>query len=528
MKAEAAERRAARNPLTTSVPGTYLGFLDWVGVTATPGQAELARVAYDGAQPVDAGLAARLFGTQDLSLGLRSIVAAVCGGRAGKSYLLVALRLVWGMLVRDVSALPPGAHAAALIIAPRDDLRMEVYRYAIGAVRAKPELAAMLVEEKVDKFKLRRPDGHIVSFETGVATMGGTAARGRWWTDFALDECAFFRDSTFKVNDEELFRAGSSRVLKGGQTIIASTPWAEGGLLYRLWKTRPADTLVAHAPTLLLNDTDLTRTIIARAEQADADNAKREFGAEFMTSGTTVFFSSSAIDDALTDALFELEPGDVVSAGADMGLISDSAALVKVAKRGDELHVYFAREERPQEGRPLRLDATVEAFVKDIVGASYAMADQHYFQALHEALEKHDLVLAKATAKPADAYTRGRVLIHGGKVKIHTANMPPEVSARLVQQLREVQGRPTSGGGVSISNPRWAQGGHGDIAAALMLALWQLSGDVVAAPAPEAGSREWEEARRDARRRKLTEKAETPEWRRYTVHDRGDGAGWRK
>lgn len=486
-------------------------------------------MAFDGVEPVDHDLARRLFGTTDLPLGTRRIVAAVCGARAGKSYVLVALRLVWGMLMRDVSKVPAGQHASALIVAPRDDLRMEVFRYALGAVLEKPELAAMLHgRPKVDTFMLRRPDGKLVGFRTGVATMGGTAARGAWWTDFALDECAFFRDDNFKVNDEELFRAGSSRVLPGGQTIIASTPWAEGGLLYRLWRKRPGDTVVAHAPTLLLQDTELTRSIVASAIEADPENAKREFGAEFMPAGTTVFFSAKAIDDSCTDEPFSLAPGDIIAAGADMGLISDSAALVKVARRAEMIHVYFAREERPHDGRPLRLDDTVDAFATDIIGASYAMADQHYFQALYEALEKHDLVLAKATAKPAETYARGRALIHGGKVLIHTSGMPTEVASRLVLQLREVQGRPTSGGGISISNPRWAQGGHGDIASALMLALWQVSGDEVAAVAPEMGTREWEEQRQEQRKARLREKSDKPEWAQYPTHDRGAGAGWRK
>src|SRR5262245_47057616 len=73
------------------VPPTFLGFCSWIGVSLTPGQAELCRVAFDGAEPVDGALAARLFGPS-VPLGRRRVVAAVCGARAGKSYVLVALR----------------------------------------------------------------------------------------------------------------------------------------------------------------------------------------------------------------------------------------------------------------------------------------------------------------------------------------------------------------------------------------------------------------------------------------------------
>jgi len=188
-------------------------------------------VAYDGGLP-EGDLGRRLFGfVGSVSVAARSVVTAVCGARGGKSYVVVALRLVHGMLVRDLRSLAPGQRAVALIVAPNDKLRREVLNYARGAVRSKPELEAMVVEDSADGFGMKRPDGHIVRFETGVATAGGYGARGRALTDFALDECAFFRDSSFKVNDEEIFRAGSARVLPGGQTIVASTPWAEAGLL---------------------------------------------------------------------------------------------------------------------------------------------------------------------------------------------------------------------------------------------------------------------------------------------------------
>lgn len=410
------------------------------------------------------------------------------------------------MLVRDVSALPPGQKAVALIIAPRDDLRMEVLRYAVGAVMSKRELAAMLDgPPRVDEFTLRRPDGALVSFETGVATMGGTAARGRWFTDFALDECAFFRDASYKVNDEEIYKAGSSRVLPGGQTIIASTPWAEAGLLYKLWKERPNDVLVAHAPTLVLNDTPYTREVVERATQLDPDSAAREFGAKFMTTGTTVFFEGAAIDAAVTDEPFEVQPGDQIAAGSDFGFRSDSSGLILVALREGMVHVFSGAEERPEDGKPLKPSATVKSFAGVIANrCSYVMADGHYREAIAEHLETHGLIFAPAPLTPSDTHVRARMLLREGRVMIH----PLPFRDRMVQQMREVQGRPTSGGGMSIIYPKWAKGGHGDLVAAFVLAVWQVTGDVVATPEPEAGSLQWQDQKREERQRKMVERRE--------------------
>lgn len=521
-------RRQAPAVTDADVPPTFLGFCAWAGVRLTPGQAELCRVAYDVAEPVDRGLAAALFGDLPMGRGRPPVVAAVCGARAGKSYVLVALRLVHGMLMRDVSALPPGQRAVAMIIAPRDDMRMEVFRYALGAVMNSPLRHMLHGSPRVDEFTLRRPDGALVSFETGVATMGGTAARGRWFTDFALDECAFFRDSTYKVNDEEIFRSATARVLPGGQVIVASTPWAQTGLLYNLWKDKPEGTLVVHAPTLVLHDSELTRDIVAREEARDPDNAAREYGAKFMTSGTTVFFEPASIDEALTDEPFELEPGDIPGAGADFGFRSDSSALILVALRGETIHVFDGAEERPTEDKPLKPSQTVASFAAKVKASSalYVMADGHERSSIDEHLTEHGLVFAAAPMTTSDSYGRARMLLRQGRIKIHGKQL--DFMQRFVQQLREVHGRPTSGGQISISHPRWAKGGHGDIAAAFVLAVWQVSGDAIPAPRPEEGTEQWLAKAKERRRMALVRDQERPAWMpKGQIMDRGARASWR-
>lgn len=505
------------------VPRSFVDFCAWLGVALTPAQAELARVAYDGCLPVDGAIAQRLFGTAELQVVPRAVVGAVCGARGGKSYVLVALRLVWGMFVRDLSPLAPGQYAAALVVAPNDGLRREVVRYAIGAIRSHPALARTIEgEPSVDGFRIRRPDGHVVEFLAGVATRGGYGARGRWWTDFALDECAFFRDQSAKVNDQEIFRAGTARVLPGGQTILTSTPWGEAGLLYDLWREnwgKPTSALIAHAPTLVLHDSPVTREIVERERKRDPDNARREYDAQFMTSGTTVFFDGGLIDSACTEEQFQLRPGDTIAAGADFGFRSDSSALLLAAVRGQALHVFACTELRPEDGQPLKPSRTVAEFAKAIDGrCSYVMADQHYREAIAEHLDANGLTYAPAPTKPADTYVRARMLLREGRVRLH----PFQGRERLIQQMREVHGRPTSGGGLSIVHPRWATGGHGDLCAALVLALWQVSGDEVPEPVPEYGTKEFEAALVERRHRRWQEKRDSA-----AEHDRGEDAWWR-
>lgn len=424
------------------------------------------------------------------------------------------------MYTRDLSTLAPGQHAVALVVAPNDKLRQEVVNYAIGAIRSHPALRTTLRlpkgtrdDDVVSGFSVERPDGERVDFEAGVATRGGYGGRGRSLTDFAADEMAFFRDASYKVNDADIVNAASPRVLPGGQTILASTPWAEAGLLYEMWSRNyghPKDALVAHAPTLTLRPD--AAEMVERERLRDPDNYEREFLAKFMAGGTTVFFEATAIEGALCAELDEPTlpiPGDVVAAGADFGFRSDSSSLGIVHRRGGLYRVAELLELRPQAGAPLKPSETVTAFAARLVahGCEYLMADGHYRETITEHLTEHKLAYAPAPALPVEAYMRVRALFREGKVRIPN-------HSRLLQQLREVQGRPLPGGGMSIIHPRWRTGGHGDLADAMVYALYQVCGAEVPDPPPEVGTIEWEDAEREKRRTRVREEQANPWWKK--------------
>ncbi len=523
-------QRAAPPPsdeVPLDVPRTFIGFLAWLGIVPQPGQAELARVAFDHAEPVDRKLAVEIFGDIDFAnvpVGARDVVGAVCGGRGGKTYLLVALRLVFGMLVRDLSPLAPGQQACATVVAPNDKLRQEAVNYALGAVRSKPELAALLrlprgtgEEDTVTSFGVYRKDfNRVVTFQTAKATRGGYAVRGVWHTDLALDEAAFFRDSTYKVNDDEIFKAGKPRVLPGGQTIVASTPWAESGLLFQLYEEnfgKPTAAIVAHAPTLTLNDVPYTRAIVAAEYAREHENAEREFGAKFMSGGTSVFFGPALIESIVDDALSVEEPrmprpGDDVAAGGDLGFRSDSSSLAITHNTHPVIVLAELAEEKPEPGKPLKPSLVIKGFAARMKahGIDTLMGDQHYRETAAEHLEEAGLSFVDAPATPDVVYVRARQAMREGHAKI------PRIP-RLIQQLKEVQSRPLPGGRMQIIQPRWAKGGHGDLASSYVLGLWQLVSESKPAEAPEEGTREWEAKAVERRRQEYREDtAEKPAW----------------
>lgn len=507
------------------VPRTFEGFIDWLAVPVSPVQREIARVCYDGRAITSIG--APIFGlpegtTPDPSAA--AVIAGVCGARAGKSWLLGSMRLLWGALTRDLNSLQPGQQAVALAIAPRDTLRQEVINYALGAMRAKDELRSMLHPSLKDddtpaEFEIYRPDGHVVKFEGGVATRGGYGGRGRSLTDVLMDEVAFFRDSSYRINDEDIFKGAAPRVLPGGQAMLVSTPWAQAGILWTFYKKNfgnPQDCLTFRATTTDMNPTAWVRQMVERERGRDPDNAAREFDAEFMTGQTTVFFDDELIRRCIDEELTTRAPqmGDYVRAGADFGFRSDSSALaIAHLTQTGAIFVAELMELRPTPTEPLLPSETVKTFRDRCKahGCSYVTADHHYREAIVEHLGS--IGFADAPTAPHEAFVRARTLMREGKVRIPN-------NERLLRQMREVEGRPLPGGGMSIHMPRWRTGGHGDLAQALVLAVSSFGGETLEAPKPAYGTPQWEAAEQEKRRKALEAGGENDG--RFTM------APWRK
>lgn len=465
-------------------------FVEFVGavlrVKLHPAQRVLCGVAFDGQDPGDFDgddreTARQLFG--DVAVippSARAVLVAVCGARSGKSRVLGALYSLWRALTADLSGLAPGELAVALVVAPDLRLARQTLRFALGAAKAVPAIARLIETENADALTLRRPDGHVVSIEALPATRGGSALRGRSLVSAVLDECAFFRDESFQVNDSELFRAVSPRVLPGGLVVLASTPWAESGLLHEEFKRNeghPTTAMAVLAPTELMNPSK--RAEVERERERDPENARREFDAEFMPIGSGLFFDGTAIDRAIThDLTTPLSAGEAraTSVGGDLGLVRDSSAFVAVQQRESFFVPAEVVELRPERGAPLKLSAvcaTGSEFARRHTVGSIAV-DHHALEPAREHMPDDvalDAIEGGQDAKVA-RYIMTRALLNEGKLRI------PANERRLIAQMREVIARPTPGGGLQITLPRRA-GAHGDVLSAFIVAVAAIAGDRV-------------------------------------------------
>jgi len=487
----------------TPRPVAFVRFAKWCKVKLEPGQLVFAKVAFDGVQPRDLvgeerEIACKLFGDiETVSERKRKLIAAVCGARSGKSYVMGALCMLWLALTVDVSKIAPGQVAAALILAPDVELATEQLNYVRGLV-ASAGLEDTVVKENETRIRFRRGDGKLVEVVVRAIGKGGTGGRGRSLVGCCIDEANFLNTEGFAVNDADAYKAAKIRIIPGGVMVICSTPWVRAGLLFELHRDNQGkDTekcLSVHAPTSTFRvDPDILETV-AEAYAHDEDNAAREFGAVFPESSASRFFSegqlerASANDHKMPRAP---RPGATLTAAGDLAFVRNSATLVIAAhypavvrklEDGNELivsHPYVELvdvvELRPKPDEPLKPSEVCRVFAARMKpwGIKQFMCDGHNREAAREYLTTAGITIEDAPEGQGgkeQTYVDTRAKLKEGRLAI------PKEPKRLLLQLGEVQSTQGLRGRLTIKSPLRPDGSHGDLASAFVLAVWKKWG----------------------------------------------------
>lgn len=479
-------------------PLTFLKFCERVGVKLTPAQRIIGAISYDGIQPYqlldqsDRDLARVIYGDIDnIPRIVRSVALNLCGARGGKSYTLIALRIVHLALTVNLDSLAPNERASGVIVAPDLKLAEQTFRFALGAAQHPSVSARIIGKPGKNSFIIGREGGRKVIIECLPASKGGAALRARYYVGAGLDEFAFFRGADGAViNDKDIFDAVAPRILPGGQVMICSTAWAGVGLMYEMFTKnfgKPGTCLAARASTVLLNPEKAEEVAFLR--KRDPVNAEREFDCQFMDASSAVFFSHDAIMAAVDPRLvLPLRPRDYpgceILIGADLGFRRDSSTLVVVYKLADGTYtVAEIVEMRPKPGNPLKPSEVVERFatVAKQHECTWIVGDIFAIDVFQEELAKHGLSYVAApggSEGKAVTHMTAKTLLHGGKVRL------PD-HGRLLDQMKSLVGKPTAGGGLSLQSPRSSLGGHGDILSAWVLAISQRSGQKGSERIPE-------------------------------------------
>lgn len=433
-------------------------------------------------------------------------VDVMAGGRGGKSSRLLAVKALHAALTVHLPTLRRGEVARSLLVAPDTDLATQVLNYAKGYVAGSEVMRSMVVDsgpgrgasededEDADvgtahRILLRRPhDGHLVELVVKAARRGGTTARSRTLVFCALDEaCFFYAGDGYTVTDRAIYDAAIQRLVPGAQIWVASTPWLEGeGVLAeaieRNWG-RHTDALVAVAPTRVLNPSwDPDGRIERKMRAQDPENARREIDAVPLGKGAEHMYHRDAIRRAL-----ELQPPlgrpDAVGFGGDAGFTRDASAVAGVGRWDGAgapwLAALVGAELRPEPGRPLKPSAVVDAWASELApwpGAA-VVVDGHYREAIREHAAGHGLGLLDAPTAPVVAHLETRKALDEGRLAL--GGLGHEAREALRVQLGAVRRKVQPGGGLAVILPRsravavGGGGGHCDLVAALVLAVWQ-------------------------------------------------------
>lgn len=414
-------------------------------------------------------------------------VVVRAGGRGGKTSQCLAPKALHAAWTVPVPTLGPGEKAYALLFAPDLSLAHQTFSFVKGYVDASPTLRnALVADPTADELTLRRPDGNLACVRVAAASRGGKGGRGKTLVFAGMDEACFFFDAaTGVVNDAEIYRAVIQRIVPGGQCWIVSTPWiALVGLLEELLQKNfgsHRQALCCVAPTRALNpgwdpDGEIERDL----RENDPDNATREIDAIPLTAGSGVWFDYAAIDAAVDeDRPLQLAPvlGGLYGVGGDFGFKRDSSAQAIVQAIETILHLAALDEQRPVPGTTLKPSAVVGDFAKVLqhYGVARLACDSHERAQVAAEFASHNIEVIpvpEGQTGKAMTYTLLRTLFREGRVKI-----PKD--PRLIRQLKAVTGRPTPGGGITITSPRQAGGGHGDLVSAFVAAAWLASQPVI-------------------------------------------------
>jgi hypothetical protein len=506
LKAQEGAEKASKALQISSCEQFFRETLKFGEEQLSPAQWVFVRVVFDRVDPKDLKTeeerahARKLFGDVDeIPSNARHVVAMLKGLRVGGTWLW-SLFLLYRALTADFSRLAPGEHGFGIIVGPLLSNSYQSIKYIKGAIEV-AGLKAIQLNDAIESVIIKRPnDGRIAEIICQAASAGGKSGRSRSYFAALLDEAAFFRSAGDGVlNDQDIYDAIAPRVMAGGTLGLVSTVWAEAGLLWSRVKANlgaPKNALACICRTLDMREDQKIRDDYEIAVADDPEKAAREFDCVPLSSDTGAFFEGHTITAAIAKAaelgvVLGMPPpvGAIVGAGADLGIVNDSAACAVVHRQQGIYRLADLKEEKPTKSEPLKLKALGETFSKFLLahGKTYAFADQHEFEAGKENMEPHGCTLEAVPAGQQgkfEVFTAVRELFRQGLIAI------PASEEKLILQLREVMSRPVSGGGLKIWSPRKVSG-HGDDADAFVRAVWDAinTGDAPTVKRSSATSR---------------------------------------
>jgi hypothetical protein len=163
------------------------------------------------------------------------VVAAI---RTAKSLISAALAVKIALTI-DLSHLRQGEIARVSVVSVDKDKAEAVMEHLTGALEMEGGLLARHLVKKpkktANRIYIRRADGRRVAIIVAAGRRGGSSLVSRWTVAAIFDEAARMQgQEDGVVNFEDMRKAVIARLslMKGGQLIVVSSPWAARGPVY--------------------------------------------------------------------------------------------------------------------------------------------------------------------------------------------------------------------------------------------------------------------------------------------------------
>lgn len=463
--------------------------------TATPLQRGICRVA-DGKPLGDLAKHPHVLeGIGDTSAIVErpSELYIVSGSRVGKTLFAAAVAFHATQTV-DVSALGPGDEPRIPILSLDKDKAKACYLHLVNTLRARPELAKLIVREGRNELDapavwIRSPSGRAIMVCVAAGKAAGNAVVSYFLAGVIFDEfCKMHGSSDAVVNFEDSRKNSLGRLLPGAQLIGIGSPWAPMGPAYNAVSEhhgRPTRALVVvrargrHMNPYWWND--------ARIARLPADVLRTEEEALFLDPEEALI-ASVELERSLRKAPLELpaEKGGDYAAAMDPATRGNAWTLVIAGRRNNKRVIVFAKQWKGSKTKPLKSREVLAEIAQHCraYGLTSADTDQWAADPLREIASEFDLSLVEQPSTQAaktKSYLRMRQLFSDNEVEI------PD-QADLVADLRAVRKR-VSQSGIEIILPKTSDGRHCDYAPSTVLALRRWL-DEAPSEQPKPGTRE--------------------------------------
>jgi len=385
----------------------------------------------------------------------------VIGRRGGKSRILATIAVFLANQRDYRPFLAPGEIATIGVLASDRKQARAIFRYAEGLIDAIPALAAEVTKRTDEIIELGRLR---VAIEIGTASFRAT--RGYTYCAVLADEVAFWRSDESANPDAEILAAirPGLMTIPGSMLLIASSPYAKRGELYRLYKKHygknDAPVLVWQASTRDMNP-EIPEAWIAEKYEEDPERAKAEFGALFRND-VAAFITPEVIEACTIPGRFELPylSANQYRAFVDpSGGSSDSFTLAIVHEEADIAVLDCVREIKA----PFSPDAATKEMADTIkaYGLKSVTGDRYGGEWPRERFRVHGIDYLLSEKDRSGLYLEALPRLNAGKVELLDLK-------QIERQFCGLERRTARSGKDSVDH---APGSHDDVVNAIAGAI---------------------------------------------------------